>query len=161
MQINKANIAHLFKNDEMVCLPFEKKRLYNNTHKVEQLKVKGANKKKVLVWVNHSIDDLNSSDNILLFNILKAIQLTIEDIKLVEYTGNAFKTLTKLVEVEKCLLIGLNAGQVGLNVTNLPYTVFKLNNRSVLMSDSAYLLNKHKKHKESLWIALQKMFSVK
>lgn len=161
MQISSANIAHLFKNDEMVCLPFEKNQLLNNRGTNDQLKVKGANNKKVLVWVSHSIDDLNSADNILLFNILKAIHLTIDDIKLVEYTGMAFKIMTKLFEVEKCILIGLSPRQVGLQVANVPYTVFNLNDTPILLSDSTHLLNKHKKHKESLWIALQKMFGLK
>jgi len=161
MKISKSNIAHLFKNDGMVCLPFEEKKLLDNNNAYNQLKVKGENKKKILVWVSHSIDDLNSADNILLLNILKAINLTIDDINLVEYTGMAFKMLTKLFEVEKCMLIGLNPHQAGLQVANVPYTVFNLNNTPILISDSTHMLNKHKKNKESLWIALQKMFSLK
>jgi len=160
MQLNQANLIHLFKNDDVVCLPFEKKELLNYKASKHLIKAKGQNQKKVLIIVSHSIDDLNSVDNVLLFNILNAIKLTIDDIQLVEFTGIPLKLLFNMIEFDKCMFMGLNPKQVGMQMVSMPYQVFNFQNKQFLLSHGTNLLNKHKKHKESLWKALQKMFPV-
>ncbi len=160
MQINQANLIHLYKNDEVVCLPFEKNELLNNKHSNYKIKAIGNNQKKILIMVSHSINDLNSEENVLLFNILKAIHLTIEDVKLVEFAGQPFKFIKNSIEFEKCILLGLDGSQIGLQMALNPYHIFNFMNTFFLTSHSANLLNKHKKYKENLWKALQKMFAV-
>jgi len=158
MQLDRANLIHLFKKDDVVCLPFSKNELLEYKHLNHTINTKGQNHKKVLIVVSHSIDDLNSTDNVLLFNILKAIQLTIDDVQLVEFTGIPLKLLLDMKEFDKCILMGINPKQVGLQVEGKPYHTFKLKNKSFLLSHSADLLIKHKKYKEHLWKSLQIMF---
>jgi len=160
MQLNRANLIHLFKNDDIICLPFLKKELLKYKLANDSLKTKGQNQNKVLVLVSHSIDDLNSMDNVLLFNILKAIQLTIDDIQLIEFTGTPFKLLFDMIEFDKCIIMGLSPKQAGLQIANRPYQVFNFCNKLFLLSHNTELLNKHKKYKEHLWEALKKMFSL-
>jgi len=160
MQLNQANLIDLFKNDDVVCLPFEKNELLDYKQPNNLIKAKGQNHKKVLILVSHSTNDLNSVENVLLFNILKAIQLTIDDVQLVEFTGIAMKTLFNAINFNKCIMMGLSPKNIGLQIVSTPYQVFNFQNKYFLLSHSANLLNKHKKYKESLWKALQKMFPI-
>lgn len=160
MPSNQANLIQLFKNDDVVCLPFEKKELLNYKQPNHLIKAKGQNQKKVLILVSHSIDDLNSVENVLLFNILKAIKLTIDDVQLVEFTGVPFKILFSMIDFDKCIMMGLKPKDVGLQMVSMPYQVFNFQNKLCLLSHSTNMLNKHKKCKENLWNALQKMFPI-
>jgi len=161
MLLNKKSINHLYQfEDDLVCLPFEKIGLINKALLLKSLKHKGNNEKKVLVLVSHSIHDLDSKDNILLFNILKAIKLTLNDIVLIEYTSTSIQYLWRVFDIEKCISIGLNAKQIGFQSNFVQYSIFNIRNIAFMMSESAEVLNNHKKHKEKLWISLKKMFSI-
>lgn len=150
----------LFSKQEVFNMPNELSGFINKENIQKRLISKGLNKKNVLVIVSHSIDDLTSTDNALVLNILKALKLNLDDVALVEFNNQPIKYLWRVFKTEKCLIFGLNPKQLNLHINSPVYKILQISSKEVLFSHSAQMLNNHKKNKELLWRTLQRMFTL-
>jgi len=124
-----------------------------------QLKSIGENQKKILIISNHSIDDTSSNEHQLLINMLKAVKLDLNDVKLFEYSEKViFKKLISLYEAEICLFFGIIPKDINLNIIGQYYRILPFHNRKIVFAEELSIINDKKESKEAIWKNLKKLF---
>lgn len=117
---------------------------------------KGGNAKEIAIIINDDSNEfLNSTDETLLLNILKAIGLSLEDVAIINQhkTGTDWK---EQLEYSKVIVFGILPGTYDLVTEN--YLIQESNKVSWLFSDSLFSLGSNKELKGKLWGKLQELF---
>ena len=117
---------------------------------------KGGNGKEIAIIINDDSNEfLNSTDETLLLNILKAIGLSLEDVAIINQHTNGTDWIEQL-EYSKVIVFGILPGTYGLVTEN--YLIQENNEISWLFSDSLFSLGSNKELKGQLWGKLQELF---
>ena len=123
--------------------------------------------KKIIVLVNNADNSyINDADLNFLSGILKACQLNLADIALINFNNNpvSFLYLKKEMKVEFLLSFGVTALQIELPFDMPLYQVQHYDNCQIVITPSLTALNQQtqesKTEKTKLWKSLQKMFSL-
>lgn len=119
----------------------------------------GKNRKKILIISDHSINENESLQHKLLVNMLKAVQLEIDDVILIQLNKNIhFKYLLKCYDVEVCLFFGLIPKNLNLNIIGQYYKIIPFHNRKLVFAENLAVINKEKASKEAIWKNLKRLF---
>jgi len=125
---------------------------------LNQLKTAGNNKASILIIVDHQIDNLETEDNILMLKILGAVNLSIEKVFIISKPQIPLNILWRFLEVNACLVFGVEAQTMGLHINIENYQPTNFNSKIILFSDAIDDLQKHPEKKKLLWNALQAIF---
>lgn len=126
--------------------------------KAEPLKLsyKGGNVKGIALIINDDINEfLNTRDETLLLNILKAIGLSIDDVAIINQHTSGTDWESQ-VEFTKAIVFGILPSTYGLETAN--YKLLQQGDTQWLFSDSLFSLGKDKSLKGALWGKLQELF---
>ena len=122
---------------------------------------KGKNLKSVLVLTDVP-GQLKTEDVHLLENLLKACQLTEEDIALINLPDQPI-TVSEIfnqLKIKKALLFGIPTLSVDLDIPDMEDMVLNSGNCKVLKTLPLYALQKNTQRKKTLWLALKSLFGV-
>lgn len=125
--------------------------------KKEIIQFKGSNNKGVAIIVNYDNEEfINSADEAFLLKILAAVQLSNEDVAIINKANNLNLTLEGLNELNcrSCLVFGVNA----LQGNNPNYRPQAINNITTLFCSNLTSIQSNVEEKKLLWSALQKIF---
>lgn len=125
-----------------------------------ELTYSGANQKEVLVLINYP-SNIPHEDKELLFKILKAIQLTENDIMLLNISLNNSEQhahLLKNISCKKIISFGTNCPTL-FSDTTPNYQISIEQNRTLLKSHPINEIAADVEKKKLLWVQLQKAFS--
>ncbi|MEO1516315.1 MAG: hypothetical protein AAFV95_14930 [Bacteroidota bacterium] len=119
----------------------------------------GGNQKQLLIITTDATEKQHLD---LLAAILKAVQHEIEtDACLLQHPSDQPLNLTGLYQnrtIERVLVFGHSAANLGLSVQYAPYRSFLLVDKTYLFADPLAKLSEDKSLKAALWTALKKMF---
>lgn len=117
---------------------------------------KGGNAKGIAIIINDDSNEfLNTTDETLLLNILKAIGLSLEDVAIINQHNSGTDWKEKL-EYTKTLVFGILPSTYKIVSEN--YVIIKDEESDWLFSDSLFSLGSNKELKGKLWSKLQELF---
>ncbi len=122
----------------------------------------GENGKKVLILVSYpNALHLPTKELALLENILKALQMGLQDVAVVNLAKNkkTYQELEVEFQFEKLVLFNVNAFELGLK--DVKVNLYELNlasGKQILSSDSLEKISADFNKKKALWAGLQRMF---
>ncbi|MDH5365437.1 MAG: hypothetical protein OEW67_00500 [Cyclobacteriaceae bacterium] len=125
----------------------------------EHLTYSGLNQKEILVLINYP-DGILANDRELLFKILAAINLTENDIALINLAINNTEQQASLLAKLPCQkVISFGTACSSLFPEDTPnYQISSINNRTILKSHSIHDIAADTEKKKLLWAQLQKAF---
>ncbi|MCU7693027.1 hypothetical protein ACFSPU_02120 [Haoranjiania flava] len=176
-QLPNVVIANLFKNglvivdenppDKKEVIPHEDKKKSNSENDTEKNWWLGNNRKKVaIVLAGTDAKFLGDAELNFLLTILKACNLTAEDIAIVNiaHTPKAFTEIQQALSAETAILFGVAPMQVGIQVKFPLYTPSAFEGCKLLFAAPLEALNGNtpaqKTEKGNLWTALKKLFGI-
>ncbi len=116
----------------------------------------GGNAKGIAIIItNDSNDFLNTTDESLLLNILKAIGLSLEDVAIINQHTTGTDWVNQ-VEFTKAIVFGILPSTYGFVTEN--YNIQQKDQTQWLFSDSLFSLASDKVLKGNLWDKLQELF---
>ncbi|VAW29307.1 hypothetical protein MNBD_BACTEROID06-948 [hydrothermal vent metagenome] len=117
---------------------------------------KGGNTKGIAIIINDDANEfLNTTDETLLLNILKAMDLSLEDVAIInQHTARTH--WQEQIDVTKAIVFGILPSTYGFAVEN--YTIQQKEGIQWLFSDSLFALANDKVLKGKLWVEIQKLF---
>jgi len=120
----------------------------------------GNNEKGILILVNDAGDELlNQKDLDLLMKIIESgLKFSKNDIALVNTANNSFEQI--LDEVSYSYLISFGVDVTGSFTETSLYTVHRLENSMILLSESLSSMHDDKIKKGKLWQSLKSMFKI-
>lgn len=124
---------------------------------VEPISFKGGNKKGIAILVNYPTDDfINANDESFLLKVLTAVQLTIEDVSIINYALNSHIQAEALsnLNINTCLSFGVNLNNNSKEQYQ-PHTIYGI---TILNCSSLAEIQKMVEEKKLLWSNLQKLF---
>ena len=125
----------------------------------------GGNKKNILVVVNSSTDVYLADDALnFLSGILKACNLTLEDIALVNFAKLAINDPAELIEQfepSKIIFFGQEPVTMGFPLQFPYYQIQEFNGKKLLYAPGLETLAADKPQKLLLWEALKKLLEIK
>ena len=120
------------------------------------------NKSKLMILFNNEQSPyLKRSEEALLQKILAAIQLTIDDVELVNFNNIRninYIDLLKEKVLNQLISFGISLTELNLDIRLQKYKVEKIEGISVLLADTLDVLETDMERKKQLWRALQLMF---
>ncbi|MCF6351448.1 MAG: hypothetical protein L3J06_00405 [Cyclobacteriaceae bacterium] len=120
------------------------------------LAYKGGNTKGIALIITDDANEfLNTTDESLLLNILKAIGFSIQDVAIINQhtAGNNWVTQ---IDFSNVIVFGILPSTYGFTSSN--YTIEEKEEAKWLFSDSLFSLASNKELKGKLWIKLQELF---
>ena len=124
----------------------------------------GGNKKNILVVVAHEgITHLPDVELQFLITILKACQLTLADVAIINLdttTEKNYKTITGFFDSRHILLFNVTPLQFGLPVNFPFFQIQRFDQCTYLTAPALQDIEKDTENKKQLWISLKKMFSL-
>ncbi len=121
-----------------------------------KLNYKGGNAKEIAIIINDDSNEfLNTTDETLLLNILKAIGLSLNDVAIINQhnTGTDWKNH---LDYTKAIIFGILPSSYKIVTEN--YVINKTEEVEWLFSDSLFSLGNNKEQKGKLWTCLQELF---
>lgn len=126
--------------------------------------IEGANKQKTIVVVNDKSQGLIKETNkAFLEKILSAAKLSLNDIAICNNSINGItvEAVSKQTPVEKVILFGPGAFEVGIKDAQIPKYELKTNKGiSFLCCDNLEIIQADQNKKKALWLGLQRMFQL-
>jgi DNA polymerase III psi subunit len=113
---------------------------------------------KVLILVN---DDLTPSEQILLENILKSVNLNLEGVDLLNLTGSGLINLRPVLaskRVHHFISFGVPFTEIRLNITLNRYDPKELAGITFMLADHLSAIEADRALKRQLWLSLQRIF---
>ncbi|WP_234737045.1 hypothetical protein [Tellurirhabdus bombi] len=113
---------------------------------------------KVLILVN---DDLTPSEQILLENILKSVNLNLEGVDLLNLTGSGLINLRPVLaskRVHHFISFGVPFTEIRLNITLNRYDPKELAGITFMLADPLSAIEADRALKRQLWLSLQQIF---
>lgn len=128
---------------------------------VAEVHFSGQNKQQVLVAVDvHGA--LKAEDESLLKNLLKACQLTMDDIALVnvQEQETSVEDILRQLSIKKALFFGIPAGTANLPIGNTEDKVIIYDQKYFVKTLPLSALQHNESRKRALWGALKQMFDL-
>lgn len=120
------------------------------------LNYKGGNAKGIAIVINDDSNEfLNSTDESLLLNILKAIGLSLDDVAIINQ-HNSTENWQEQIEFTKAIIFGILPSAYDIVSDN--YHILLKNEVNWLFSDSLFSLGANRELKGKLWGKLQELF---
>lgn len=119
----------------------------------------GGNARRVLIVYDAR---LKREDEELLENLMKACQLTKDDVALVNFREqeDSISKIMEELEIEKAIFFGIPSLSIGLPLEVAEEKVLELNGSLFLKTSPLGALHKNVEKKKALWGALKKMFGL-
>lgn len=121
-------------------------------------------KQKVLILVSEpKLEFLSDTDAELLQNILKAVNLTLDEVDLLNVDTletSDFKPMLATKVVHHVITFGIPMKRLQLEILLAPYQIKKVEGVNFLFADPLPTLHQDKNRKKALWECLQKMFGI-
>lgn len=129
------------------------------TPKVEEntIEYSGSNSKGILVIIEENISELEMD---LLDNILKSVEVSRDDIALIQSDSSLGNSIDKLEDIPSRILLsfGITSGKSRFLDIQTKYAPTTVKGRKVIIVDSLKLINEEKDLKIRLWKCLKKVF---
>jgi DNA polymerase III psi subunit len=126
---------------------------------------KGDNQRGVLIVNKESTDAaLSQSSETLLNKILKAVDLSWDDVLVINVNGQPplpFYKLKRTQQFERVLSLGVDFSTMGLKIKIPKHNILDFYDVQLLKSIPLEQLARDKKQKRQLWQSLQQMFKLK
>lgn len=114
----------------------------------------------VFIIKNEDIDYIEGEKSIFLKNILKALNLSVENVLLASeqfIIYNHLFVLQKHIPLKNIILFGVHPQQVGINFDLDKNNLHQINDLKVVMTDAISTIEASQELKKKLWTNLQKM----
>jgi len=135
---------------------------YDIPEALESSRLKGNNKKNILVVISSNSDEISTNKDHLLNKIMSAVSINLEEdthlIGLQQMEEIQIHSFLNSEQYQKLLLFGIKPAQVSIHAQIPKYQIQKIKEFQILLSDSIDELSTNQTLKKSLWTALQTMF---
>ncbi|MFN8245904.1 MAG: hypothetical protein U0T56_05960 [Ferruginibacter sp.] len=160
-QLSPILMQELYKN---TLVDLDNEQIIQQSLNTATISSLGKNERQILVLTREEGTAHIHDENLgFLLGILKACQLGMQDIALVNLAGKEpldYKILTQHFSPVQIIGFGIMPTDIGLPIHFPHYQLQSFNNQQYLMSPSFAVLAGNQEEKRSLWNALRKMFSL-
>lgn len=134
---------------------------FSTIKKKQPLPFEGKNLQRILIAIDVP-KQLKNEDRILLENLMKACQITMDDIALINMAEQecAISEIISHLEIQKAIFFGIPSLNIDLPIGNSEDSVIIYDNKTFIKTSPLSSLQNNVGKKKALWSALKNMFGV-